>query len=98
MMHFEELKNVMEKYDLIDKPHLIFNIDEQGITINHSPPRVVTGSEIHPQAVTSGKSSTITILACGNAIGNSIPPYLVLLVMLHEIYGHQITVLFGFEH
>ena len=76
-MHFEELKNVMEKYDLIDKPHLIFNIDEKGITINHSPPRVVTGSEIHPQAVTSGKSSTITILACGNAIGNSIPPYFV---------------------
>lgn len=75
--YFEELKNVMEKYDLIDKPHLIFNIDEKGITINHSPPRVVTGSEMHPQAVTSGKSSTITILACGNAIGNSIPPYFV---------------------
>ena len=36
--YFEELKNVMEKYDLIDKPHLIFNIDEKGITINHSPP------------------------------------------------------------
>jgi hypothetical protein len=55
-MHFEELKNVMEKYDLIDKPHLIFNIDEKGITINHSPPRVATGSEIHPHAVTSRKS------------------------------------------
>jgi hypothetical protein len=33
--------------------------------------------EYYPPAVTAGRSETITFFGCGNAAGNSIPPYFV---------------------
>ena len=56
-----ELQSDMEKYDPIDQPHLIFKIDEKGITVDHPSPRAVAGSEIHC-IVRSGESSIITII------------------------------------
>ena len=75
--YFKELNDIMIKYDLLDKPHLIFNVDEKGISQNHAPPQVVAGRDVHPPAVTSGKSSTTTIIGCGSAAGVAIPPYFV---------------------
>ena len=63
----------MTKYNLLDKPHLIFNVDEKGVTQNHSPPHVVAGAD----SVISGKSQTTTILGCGSAAGLAIPPFYV---------------------
>ena len=75
--YFTELEKALKKYDLMDQPQLIYNMDEKGLTINHTPPRVVAGVEVSPQEVTSGKGQTITLLGCGNAIGQAIPPYLI---------------------
>ena len=75
--YFNELEKALIKYDLMDKPHLIYNVDEKGVTINHNPSKVVSGVETSPQEVTSGKGDTVTILGCGNAIGNALPPYFV---------------------
>ena len=75
--YFSELSDVMAKYDLMDKPHLIFNVDEKGISQNHSPPHVVAGRDVHPPAVTSGKSATTTIIGCGSAAGVAVPPFFV---------------------
>ena len=75
--YFDELTGIIEKYDLKDKPHLIFNVDEKGIQQNHIPPSVVAGNTLAVQEVVSSKSSTTTILGCGNAAGMSIPPYFV---------------------
>ena len=75
--YFKELRETMEKYDLIDKPHLIFNVDEKGISQDHAPPHVISSTLAHPPAVTSGKSSTVTILGCGSASGMAVPPYFV---------------------
>ena len=75
--YFSELDKVLTKYNLKDKPHLIFNVDEKGITNNHSPPYVVAGNAYNVQAVTSGKSHTTTILGCGSASGQMIPSYFV---------------------
>ncbi|KAH3833276.1 hypothetical protein DPMN_106581 [Dreissena polymorpha] len=36
--YMSNLKAVLEDNDLMDKPHLIFNVDEKGITIDHRPP------------------------------------------------------------
>ncbi|CAC5375550.1 unnamed protein product [Mytilus coruscus] len=46
---------------------------------NHQPQpsKVVSGVETSSQEVTSGKGDTVTILGCGNAIGNALPPYFV---------------------
>ena len=54
--YFVELEKILKKYQLKDKPHLIFNMDEKGITQYHTPPAVVLGNKIHPSAVTAGKS------------------------------------------
>jgi hypothetical protein len=61
--YFDELRAVIHKYNLQDKPHLIYNVDEKDIQANHKPPNVVDRSE------------TVTLLGCGNAAGNAIPPY-----------------------
>ncbi|XP_052097897.1 uncharacterized protein LOC127732747 [Mytilus californianus] len=75
--YFASLEQVVHKYNLQDKPHLIFNIDEKGITLNHKPPNVVSGIECNTSSVTSGRSSTTTILGCGSASGFAVPPYFV---------------------
>ena len=76
--YFQELeKKTLDKYQLKDKPHLLYNVDEKGLTINHRPLNIVAGIETKPQEVTSGKGHTITLLGCGNAVGHAIPPYFV---------------------
>lgn len=58
-----------------DKPERIFNIDETGITTEHSHPRIVCDKSTKPQDISSTRSAAITIIAGGNALGNYLPPY-----------------------
>lgn len=74
--YFNNLETTLKKYNLTDKPHLIFNVDEKGISMDHKPPHIVHVTA-NPPAVTSGKSKTITVLGCGSASGVAIPPYFV---------------------
>lgn len=45
--YFESLEEVINKYGLQNKPHLIFNINEKGLTSNDKLPNVVYGIECH---------------------------------------------------
>ena len=56
--NFQELEKTLDKYQLKDKPHLLYNVDEKGLTINNRPRNVVAGIETKPQEVTSGKGQT----------------------------------------
>ena len=38
---------------------------------------IVCGQDVKLQAITSPRSSTTTIIAAGNAVGNHVPPYYV---------------------
>ena len=62
---------------MLDKPHLIFNLDEKGLTTEHKPPHIVASSHDCPLAVTSGKGQTVTLIGCGSASGTAIPPFFV---------------------
>ena len=73
--YFEELREIIVKYGLSDKPRMNFNVDEKGISQDHTPPHVISSTLVHPPAVASGKSSTVTILGCGSANGMAMPPY-----------------------
>ncbi|XP_052258935.1 uncharacterized protein LOC127863447 [Dreissena polymorpha] len=75
--YFKNLGEVVEKHNLTDKPHLIYNIDETGIQPEHRPPNVIAATGSKPQAVTSPRSTTTTLIACANAAGNHIPPFFV---------------------
>ncbi|XP_060572583.1 uncharacterized protein LOC132730626 [Ruditapes philippinarum] len=73
---FDNLQSVLKDNNLMDSPELIYNVDEKGVQTEHSPPYIVCTSKTTP-AITSARSSTTTILACGNAIGSQIPPYFI---------------------
>ena len=75
--YYSELELILRKNDLLDRPQHIFNIDETGISTEHQPPKIVCSKDTNAQAVTSPRSTLVTIFARGNAIGNSIPPYFV---------------------
>ncbi|XP_053376483.1 uncharacterized protein LOC128547533 [Mercenaria mercenaria] len=75
--YFNELNKILTKYNLKDKPHCIYNINEKGLSLEHKPPKIVTGTHYKPQAVTCGKSKTVTVIGGGNAVGNQVPPFFV---------------------
>jgi hypothetical protein len=75
--YFNQLEHIIDKYELQNSPHLIFNVDEKGISTNHTPSHIVARRDFYPQSITTGKSKTITVLGCGSASGVAIPPYFV---------------------
>jgi hypothetical protein len=75
--YFTSLKQVIDELGLTDKPHLIYNLDETGISPEHRPPNVIAPTKEKAQAVTSPRSSTTTVIACVNAAGGQLPPYFV---------------------
>lgn len=74
--YFTDLKLALLKDSLMDKPELIYNVDEKGIQTEHSPPYIVCSENSTP-AITSSRTAITTILGCCNAIGTQIPPYFV---------------------
>jgi hypothetical protein len=76
--YFTVLSEIMKKYNLEDKPHLIFNVDEKGVSPNHTPPSIVAPTDIKVQSVTTGKSETTTIIGSGSTSGTCIPRILCL--------------------
>ncbi|XP_056006761.1 uncharacterized protein LOC130050562 [Ostrea edulis] len=75
--NFKELDKIMSQHNFKERPHAIYNIDEKGLSTDHKPPKIVSGSSYKTQAVTSGMSQTITIIGAGNALGQQVPPYFV---------------------
>jgi hypothetical protein len=55
-----------------------YDVDETGVSPNHTPPSIVAPTDIKVQSVTTGKSDTTTIIGSGSASGTCIPPYFVL--------------------
>ena len=77
-LYFSEMSMVQEKYDLVKKPHLIFNIDEVGFNCEHKPVKIVAGHSCRrPQSIVSPRSAMTTVLCCGNAAGDSLPPFFI---------------------
>jgi len=75
--YYDELFNVLTDNKIINKPQKIFNIDESGVTSEHTPPKIICNKDTVPQNITSARSSTVTVIAAGNAAGQSVPPYYV---------------------
>ncbi|XP_064633674.1 uncharacterized protein LOC135491633 [Lineus longissimus] len=75
--YYNDLKAILQKYNLMDKPELIYNLDETGVNTEHNPPRIVGPVNERLPAITSTRGAITTVLACGNAIGNAMPPYFV---------------------
>ncbi|XP_046378017.2 MFS-type transporter clz9-like [Haliotis rufescens] len=75
--YFSQLEAVLDKYDLKSSPELIYNVDEKGINLTHSSPQIVGSADEVPIEICPEKSSTVTVLGCGNALGQKIPPFFI---------------------
>ena len=75
--YFDNLKTTMEKQDFANNPHLIYNIDEKGLTVDHKPPNIVASDTYCPHAVTSGKGKTVTVIGAVSASGSNVPPFFI---------------------
>jgi hypothetical protein len=75
--YFEELESVLLKYDLLNKPGCLWNVDETGITLDFPPPKIISGKDDKPFIVSSPKQATTTVIAAGSALGETIPPYVI---------------------
>lgn len=76
---FEKLGGIYCRLNLLSKPMLVFNCDETGITVVHSPGRVITEmGRKKVWSMTSGeRGKTHTVVTCVSAAGLSIPPMIV---------------------
>ena len=63
-------------FDLLEKTIHVFNCDETGMPLDPKPSRVlVSKGTKHPRAITTGNKTRITILACCNAAGYCLSPF-----------------------
>ncbi len=76
--YYTELDRILTLYNLKDKPHCIYNIDEKAVMTGAGKiHNIVAPKGYKAQAVTSERGQNVTVIGCGNAAGASIPPYLV---------------------
>ena len=75
--YYTELNKTLEQLGVKDNGACIYNLDETGISLDHKPVKVLTHKDVTPHSVTAGKSPTTTYIACVNAVGHTLPPYLI---------------------
>ena len=76
--YFIDLADIFNKNDLLHKPQTIWNMDEKGVSMEHTPVKVVANkaSRNTPGRVANSRLSN-TIIACINAIGKSMLPMII---------------------
>ena len=57
-----------------DMPERICNVDEKSLSTSHKPPNVVSSSCLKPPAASNSCRQTITVLGCGSAQAQQVPP------------------------
>ena len=78
--YFSLLHDTLSTHGLLNKPSQIYNVDESGMPFNPRPPKVVTAKGRKTKKVryrSSGRKGQITIVACANAAGQTIPPMVI---------------------
>lgn len=74
--YFVKLGNILEKYDLKHQPSKIYNMDEKGcrLTLHHQQTVIAQKGNKRVHLVAPEHAENCTIVACANALGNSVPP------------------------
>ena len=74
--YFDKLKTVINETDVAGKPQLIYNIDEKGcrLTLHHQQQVLAKKGAKRVHIVAPEHAENVTIVTCGNASGQFIPP------------------------
>ncbi|XP_022112053.1 jerky protein homolog-like isoform X2 [Acanthaster planci] len=77
--HFTKLGEVLDTTGLKSKPAQIYNLDETGLSLVHTPSKVIsTKGKKTVQSRTSGdRGENVTVLVCANAQGTVLPPFII---------------------
>ena len=74
---FDQLKKVFNENNI--PPERIYNVDETGLTTVQKPSKVIAakGAKQVGQMTSAERGVLVTMVGCINAIGNSLPPFMV---------------------
>ena len=73
--YFNLLEETLTKNGIMDNPGVIFNVDETGMPLEHKHEKAVAQKGVrNVTALTSGRKTNTTVIACGSAAGQVIPP------------------------
>ena len=76
--YYNLLEMTLKENQLLDKSAQIYNMDESGMPLCHKQPKCIAergARKVHGRA--SGDKSQITIVACANAAGYTLPPMVI---------------------
>ena len=76
--YFDLLESTLKDNNLMNAPSQIYNVDESGMPLDPKAPNIVTKTGTKKVRYRStGRKGQITIVACGNAVGQIIPPTII---------------------
>lgn len=76
--YYCELDKLLTENGLEDRAEFIFNCDETGVPVDFRPSKVIAHKKAkNMYATTSGDKTNITVMACANAVGSSLLPFVV---------------------
>ena len=98
--YFDLLQGVFEKNGFADHPEDIYNMDETEMPLEPRPPKVFSQKgQKKVRYQTSGQKQQITVIGCGSAVGQVIPPFIIFaakqlnyLWMKNEVPGSRFAV------
>ena len=77
-VYFDLLREVYDKFDFENHPEAIYNMDETGVPLEPRPPKVVAKrGQKKVRCRTSGQKAQITVIGCGSATGQILPPFII---------------------
>lgn len=75
--YYTELHMLLVKYELLDKPQRIFCLDEVAIQYESGHPKARPIKALKSQLGSRTETTVVSLIGCGNALGNSLPPFLI---------------------
>lgn len=76
--YFDLLREVYDEYEFNSHPECIYNMDETGVPLQPRPPKVIAKrGQKKIRYRTSGQKAQITVIGCGSATGQIIPPFII---------------------
>ena len=75
--YFDELESTLDVNGLVDKPCLLFNMDESGMPLDPKLLKTVAQKGVKIHQFTSGIKTQMTVVDCVSASGQCIPPMVI---------------------
>lgn len=74
---FNNLQGVMDKWKF--EPGSIYNVDETALTTVHKPGKILAQKNVKQVGISTSaeRGTLVTLVGCVNAIGGSIPPFMI---------------------